>query len=127
MFVLVLMSHGTGGDMILDSQSQPVALTKIKDLLSPHNFAAMKGKPKLMIVQACSGGKYFTCNIQPTALHRVLNMIVTVVNIVLPVSVHIHLHILSGQFSYTSTYTSVYTLVHLYCIHLWYTSVYTSA
>jgi hypothetical protein len=65
MFVLVLMSHGTGGDMILDSQSQPVALTKIKDLLSPHNFAAMKGKPKLMIVQACSGGKYFSVVTHP--------------------------------------------------------------
>ena len=58
MFVIVLMSHGERGDIITDSEGQPVELVDIQDLLSPKNFPAMKGKPKLMIVQACSGGKY---------------------------------------------------------------------
>ena len=57
MFVFVIMSHGVRGDIILDRNGQPVDLMMIKDLLSPHHFPAMKGKPKLMVVQACSGGK----------------------------------------------------------------------
>ena len=58
MFVFVIMSHGLRGDIILDRDGQPVDLMKIKDLLSPHHFPAMRGKPKLMVVQACSGGKF---------------------------------------------------------------------
>ena len=58
MFVLVLMSHGGRDNLIYDSNNQPVSLVNIQDMLSPKNFPAMKGKPKLMIVQACSGGKY---------------------------------------------------------------------
>ena len=59
MFILVLMSHGTRGNVIMDSSNHPVDLIDIQDLLSPKNFPAMKGKPKVMIVQACSGGKSF--------------------------------------------------------------------
>ena len=58
MFVLVLMSHGGRDNLIYDSNNQPVSLVNIQDMLSPKNFPAMKGKPKLMIIQACSGGKY---------------------------------------------------------------------
>ena len=58
MFVFVIMSHGLRGDIILDRNGQPVDLMKIKDLLSPHDFPAMSGKPKLMVVQACSGGEF---------------------------------------------------------------------
>ena len=58
MFVLVLMSHGGRDNLIYDSNNQPVSLVSIQDLLSPENFPSMKGKPKLMIIQACSGGKY---------------------------------------------------------------------
>ena len=57
MFILVLMSHGTRGNVIIDSQSQPIDLIDIQDLLSTKKFTAMKGKPKVMIVQACSGGE----------------------------------------------------------------------
>ena len=57
MFVLVLMSHGAEGDVILDCDCQPVRLVEIRKLLSPSHFPAMKGKPKLVIVQACSGSK----------------------------------------------------------------------
>ena len=59
MFALVLMSHGKGGDVILDSQCQAVSLAQIKKLLSPSHFPAMKGKPKLLIIQACSGGNTY--------------------------------------------------------------------
>ena len=58
MFAFVIMSHGRQGDVFLDCNSQPVPLINIQDLLSPRNFPAMKGKPKLLIVQACSGGEY---------------------------------------------------------------------
>ena len=57
MFALVLMSHGARGDVILDSEGQPVDLVHVRKLLSPSFFPAMKGKPKLVIIQACSGGK----------------------------------------------------------------------
>ena len=57
MFVLVLMSHGGRDNLIYDSNNRPVSLVSIQDLLSPENFPSMKGKPKLMIIQACSGGK----------------------------------------------------------------------
>ena len=57
MFALVIMSHGTEGDVILDCNCQPVSLARIRKLLSPAHFPAMRGKPKLMIIQACSGGK----------------------------------------------------------------------
>lgn len=58
-FVFIIMSHGMRGDIILDRDNQEVDLVKIRDLLSPRNFPAMKGKPKLMIVQACSGSESF--------------------------------------------------------------------
>ena len=67
MFVFIIMSHGTRGDVILDRNYQEVDLMKIRDLLSPHDFPAMKGKPKLMIVQACSGGES-TSNYLDTSL-----------------------------------------------------------
>ena len=51
------MSHGTTGNIIVDSNEQPIRLADIQDLLSPQNFPAMKGQPKVMIVQACSGGE----------------------------------------------------------------------
>ena len=57
MFVLVLMSFGKRGDILLDCYGQDVDLIKIQDMLSPSQFPAMEGKPKLMIIQACSGGK----------------------------------------------------------------------
>ena len=59
MFVFIIMSHGMRGDVLLDRDNQEVDLVKIRDLLSPRNFPAMKGKPKLMIVQACSGSEFF--------------------------------------------------------------------
>ena len=57
MFILVLMSHGRRNNVIVGSDSQPIDLIDIQDLLSPTKFPAMKAKPKVMIVQACSGGE----------------------------------------------------------------------
>ncbi|XP_067930853.1 caspase-3-like [Watersipora subatra] len=56
MFVLIIMSHGTDGDMITDHHGEQFSLVSIRDSLSPQRFPAMAGKPKLIIVQACSGG-----------------------------------------------------------------------
>ena len=52
------MSMGQRGGILLDCNSQPVDLVKIRDLLSPFKFPAMRGKPKMLIIQACSGGKF---------------------------------------------------------------------
>ncbi|XP_067944843.1 uncharacterized protein [Watersipora subatra] len=55
MFVLVIMTHGTSGNHLLDIEGNMIPFINIQDLLSPWNFPAMKGKPKLVILQACSG------------------------------------------------------------------------
>ena len=55
MFVLVMMSHGDTGT-ILGCDDKHVNLVDIYKLLSSQNFPAMRGKPKLIILQACSGG-----------------------------------------------------------------------
>ncbi|XP_067932946.1 caspase a-like [Watersipora subatra] len=57
MFILIIMSHGTERDMLLDSHGKKFSLVSIRDSLSPRRFPAMAGKPKLIIVQACSGGR----------------------------------------------------------------------
>jgi len=58
MFVLIIMSHGQTGDQILSHDNKLVKLGDIKHLLSASQFTAMKGKPKLIIIQACSGSKF---------------------------------------------------------------------
>lgn len=55
-FVLVITSHGDEGSVI-GVDGHHIKITDIMDLLSPKNFPAMKGKPKIIIIQACSGGK----------------------------------------------------------------------
>ena len=57
MFVLVLMSHGGYGTLQV-GRHDVIKLVDIYRLLSPQNFPAMKGKPKMIILQACSGGVY---------------------------------------------------------------------
>ena len=56
MFGLVLMSHGGYGT--LQVGEDVIKLVDIYRLLSPQNFPAMRGKPKMIILQACSGGVY---------------------------------------------------------------------
>ena len=57
MFVLVMGSHGSEGT-IVGSDGKNVKLSEIYKLLSPKNFPAMRGKPKLIVIQACAGGEY---------------------------------------------------------------------
>ena len=57
MFVLVLMSYGKRGNIIVGSDCAPLDLLDLQDLLSARRFPAMKRKPKLIVVQACSGGE----------------------------------------------------------------------
>lgn len=54
MFILMISSHGAKG-CITGSDNIQVELTDIYDLLSPTNFPAMRGKPKVIIIQACAG------------------------------------------------------------------------
>lgn len=56
MFALLLTSHGDEGT-IIGCDGKHVRLSDIYKLLSPANFPAMKKKPKLIIIQACAGGK----------------------------------------------------------------------
>ena len=62
MFVLVLMSHGGYGTIAAkDGNTGTMTQIKLVDiyrLLSSLNFPAMRGKPKMVILQACSGGVY---------------------------------------------------------------------
>ena len=59
MFVLVIMSHGTENDCFYGTDLKTVRLVDICELLAGRNFPAMEGKPKLIIVQACAGGKNY--------------------------------------------------------------------
>ncbi|XP_067950830.1 caspase-3-like isoform X2 [Watersipora subatra] len=56
MFVLIIMTHGTETELY-GSDGRPVKRSKIMDLLTAYRFPAMAGKPKLLILQACSGGR----------------------------------------------------------------------
>ena len=58
MFVLVITGHGAEGS-VQGSDAEHIRLTDIYQLLSARNFPAMKGKPKLIIIQACAGGKQY--------------------------------------------------------------------
>ena len=60
-FVLVVMSHGARGS-VTGSDHVHVDITEMNDLLSPKNFPAMRGKPKIVIIQACAGGECISDN-----------------------------------------------------------------
>ena len=70
-FVLVITSHGDEGSVI-GSDGRHIAITDILDLLSPKNCPAMKGKPKVVIIQACSGGELevFLCRNTVEAIYK---------------------------------------------------------
>ena len=56
MFVIVIMSHGDDGK-VYGNDNSSLNLCDIYGLLSETKFPAMAHKPKLVIVEACSGGK----------------------------------------------------------------------
>ena len=53
-FVLWLMSHGRSGE-VFGSDGFPLPIQTIKDMLSNASCEALRGKPKLLFVQACRG------------------------------------------------------------------------
>ena len=55
-FVLWLMSHGRSGE-VFGSDGFPLPIQAIKDMLSNASCATLRGKPKLLFVQACRGDK----------------------------------------------------------------------
>ena len=55
-FVVVVTSHGDEGS-IVGSDHKNVKITDMIDLLSAKNFPELKGKPKIIILQACAGGE----------------------------------------------------------------------
>ena len=57
MFALVIMSHGTETKLI-STDGEKIELSTVYNFLSPSQFSAMRGKPKWLIIQACSGGWY---------------------------------------------------------------------
>ena len=89
MFVLVVMSHGWYKDRIRCQDNKYIDLAYIRHLLSASNFKGMKGKPKLIIVQACSGGELVifmimaSNSIYVTVLDSICITVVTVVIVVI--------------------------------------------
>mgnify|MGYP001800824547 FL=1 len=61
-FVLVVTSHGDEGS-IVGSDHKHIKITDMIGLLSAKNFPELKGKPKIIILQACAGGEYKILNI----------------------------------------------------------------
>lgn len=58
MFILIIMAHGGANDVIQGSDGKTLSTTFIiNDLLSPAKFPKMSGKPKVVIIVACRGGK----------------------------------------------------------------------
>ena len=57
MYVIVIMSHGDDGK-VYGNDNSSLNLCDIYGLLSETKFPAMAHKPKLVIIEACSGGKY---------------------------------------------------------------------
>ena len=56
-FVLVVMSHGARGSVI-GSDDHHIDIIEMIELLSPANFPAMRGKPKIVIINACAGREF---------------------------------------------------------------------
>ncbi len=59
MFVLLVICHGEDGEYLLDKDEKPAWNTNelATDLSAVRS---LKGRPKLLIIQACRGGKYST-------------------------------------------------------------------
>jgi len=53
------MTHGGVNNYIYGVDGKRVKLTDVYDLLTPLKFPGMTGKPKIVILEACSGSKFF--------------------------------------------------------------------
>jgi len=62
-FILVILSHGTEGKIVGTGCKKIEIEEKILASLDGIYFEAMVGKPKIVVVQACRGGrKYYKTN-----------------------------------------------------------------
>ena len=61
-FVLVIMTHGTHG-AIYGVDGKTIPIEEIKRQINGENFPAMADKPKVLLIQACRGGRFMkiTC------------------------------------------------------------------
>lgn len=50
------MSSGTENICVFGTDGKPVKLTKVYHLISSSKFPGMAGKPKMLVVETCSGG-----------------------------------------------------------------------
>ncbi|XP_067936783.1 caspase-3-like [Watersipora subatra] len=57
MFILAIMSHGSENDRISGTDGLDIKLSDVHDLLSAGKFSRMRGRPKFIIIQACSGNR----------------------------------------------------------------------
>jgi len=57
--VLVIMTHGDVGGIIYGVDMKKIRLTHVFDLLTPLHFSGMSGKPKIVILETCSGSKLY--------------------------------------------------------------------
>ena len=55
MFVLIIMTHGTESHLY-GADGRRLPRSAVFDTMAAAQFPAMAGKPKLIILQACSGG-----------------------------------------------------------------------
>jgi len=58
MFWLVLTGHGGEKDTLALRDGSTIKLSTVMEMLSARNFPAMKGKPKVIIWQACAGREF---------------------------------------------------------------------
>lgn len=56
MFALVIMSHGDVGK-IYGTDLKQIKLDDVYDRIAAAHFPQMAGKPKMVVIQACSGGE----------------------------------------------------------------------
>ena len=70
MFVLIIMAHGRCGS-VADGRYGNVDLADVYAELSHEKFMAFRGKPKWIIIEACSGDRelfYYSVTLHPTVL-----------------------------------------------------------
>lgn len=72
-FVLVISSHGGRGS-IVGVDRKHIDLADIFNLLSPKNFPAMTGKPKVVIIQACAGGEWRQHSLLPARVQNLFTL-----------------------------------------------------
>ena len=61
--VVCLMGHGDSKADIYDGNKKSMQIADIMEYFSSENCPMLKGKPKIIIVQSCRGGKCVITNV----------------------------------------------------------------